>query len=252
MSQIGICALAFSSGTQIPPDNSPHNSTFQMLNNLSDQLVANDHYLGRKRISKSTQGVLSWDFSENEAARSTPDDIILLSLDLLIRLKTLNRDFPSVFPDENFWNQSLSNIRALTGRLTANASDAQNKVENRTEIVKKINEQFTLLERETFTHAARSHLETSASRDPAAPFNVEIHIGPPSATIRIMPFLFYIRCKAFKAPLDNQWRELQEGTAHLIGTYRYLAEWPTDLGGATEGTFDVEEDRVLRFSPTKP
>jgi hypothetical protein len=52
-------------------------------------------------------------------------------------------------------------------------------------------------------------------------------------------------------PLDDQWIDLQEGTQHMIGKYRYLAEWPAELSGPVEGTFEVREDSVITFTPAK-
>lgn len=224
---------------------------FPLLDNLSDQLLVSDRYLGRTRIVLSSTKMLLCDFAPDQSAVLAPKDPVLRSLEALIRAKALRRDFAAVLPEQTFWVQPLDRVRTIIQALNATGTARAQQDRPLEEALRQIDEQFNALETATLQYAARNGLETESARDPAAPYKVEIKIQPPGARVRFMPLLCFIRSKKLNTPLDDQWIDLQEGTQHLIGKYRYLAEWPRELSGPVEGTFEVREDSVITFTPAK-
>lgn len=224
---------------------------FPLLDNLSDQLLVSDRYLGRTRIVLSSTKMLLCDFAPDQSAVLAPKDPVLRSLEALIRAKALRRDFAAVLPEQTFWVQPLDRVRTIIQALNATGTPRAQQDRPLEEALRQIDEQFNALETATLQYAARNGLETESARDPAAPYKVEIKIQPPGARVRFMPLLCFIRSKKLNTPLDDQWIDLQEGTQHLIGKYRYLAEWPRELSGPVEGTFEVREDSVITFTPAK-
>lgn len=224
--------------------------TFSVLDNLSDQLLVSDRYLGRTRIVLTSTKILHYDFAPDQSAVLASRDPVTRSLEALIRAKALRRDFAAISPGDTFWIQPLDRVRTLVQELNAGSEKAQ---DNRrlAEALGQIDQQFNTLETATLQYAARNQLETESARDPATPYKVEIRIEPPRARVRFMPLLCYIRSKKFNTPLDDQWIDLQEGTQHMIGKYRYLAEWPQELSGPVEGTLEIREDSVITFKPAK-
>jgi hypothetical protein len=243
-----ILTTANGHGAFTNPDTS---DAFQALDSLSEQLLASDRYLGRTRIVLSSSKILRCDFAPDQSTVLAPKDPVVRSLEVLIRTKALRRDFASVFPTETFWLQPLDHVRAITQALNGIGIEGAGKDGQLKEGFAQIDEQFNLLETATVQYAARNQLETESTRDPAAPYKVEIRIEPPRARVRFMPLLCYIRAKKFNTPLDDQWIELQAGTQHLIGKYHYLAEWPSELSGPVEGAFEIREDSVITFTPAK-
>jgi hypothetical protein len=224
---------------------------FATLDSLSDQLLTSDRYLGRTRIVLSSTKMLHCEFAPDQSAVLSPKDPAIHSLEALIRAKALGRDFAAVLPEENFWIQPLDRVRAIIQALNSTGIEGAPQGRRPEEVLAQIDQQFNILERATLQYAARKGLETESARDPAAPYKVEIRIQPPRARVRFMPLLCFIRSKRFNTPLEDQWIDLQEGTQHMIGKYRYLAEWPADLSGPVEGTFEVREDSVITFAPAK-
>jgi hypothetical protein len=224
---------------------------FSVLDSLSDQVLASDRYLGRTRIVLLSSKILHYDFAPDQSAVLAPRDPVIRSLEALIRAKALGRDFASVFPTEIFWIQPLDHVRAITQALNGIGPEGAGKEGQLKERLAQIDEQFQLLETATVQYAARHQLETESARDPAAPYKVEIRVEPPRARVRFMPLLCYIRARKFNTALDDQWIDLQTGTQHLIGRYRYVAEWPAELSGPVEGTFEIREDSVITFTPAK-
>jgi hypothetical protein len=224
---------------------------FPVLDSLSDQLLVSDRYLGRARIVLSSTKMLICDFAPDRSAVLRSKDPVIRSLEALIRAKALRRDFAAVFPGQTFWIQPLDRIRTIVQALNAMATERAQHDTASEEALRQIDEQFNIVETATLQYAAHNGLETESARDAAAPYKVEIKIQPPGARVRFMPLLCFIRSKKLNTPLDDQWIDLQEGTQHLIGKYRYLAEWPRELSGPVEGTFEVREDSVITFTPAK-
>jgi hypothetical protein len=225
--------------------------TFPVIDSLSDQLLVSDRYLGRTRIVLSSTKMLHCDFAPDQSAVLAPKNPGILSLEALIRAKALRRDFAAVFPEQTFWIQPLDRVRTIVQTLNATGTEGAQHDRSVEEALRQIDEQFNIVEAATLHYAAQNGLETESARDPAAPYKVEIKIQPPGARVRFMPLLCFIRSKKLNTPLDEQWIDLQEGTQHLIGKYRYLAEWPRELSGPVEGTFEVREDSVITFTPAK-
>lgn len=223
---------------------------FPVLDSLSDQLIL-DRYFGRIRIALSSTRTLHCDFATDQAAVLASKDPVIRSLDALIRAKALRRDFAAVLPGETFWIQPLDRVRATVEGLSALQIGSPTDDKQFAEGLRQIDELFRALEEATVQYAAHHQLETESPRDPAAPYKVEIRVQPPGARVRFMPLLCYIRSKKFNIPLDDQWIDLQEGTQHLIGKYRYFAQWPKELSSPIEGIFEVREDSVITFTAAK-
>jgi hypothetical protein len=223
---------------------------FAVLDKLSNDLVNSDSYYGRKRLVVSEGRIALMDFGADQPGGAQADDIKTRLLECLARVKTLRRDFASSFPGASFWVEPLDRIEDTVRDLDA-SHDATTRNNSKLAMMK-VDEQFRSLERLTTAYATEHHVETSASREPATPYEVQIQTDPPKiATVKYMTYLSYRRCLAFKIALDEQWLVMPEGKCPLIGKYRYRVEWPAELGGPVEGTLEITRDSNLTFRPVK-
>ncbi len=231
-----------------------HNSSagdtfFSRLDRLSDQLVNSDRYLGRARVTVSEDHIVHFDIAPDQAVSSS-HDLAVRSLDALIRVKALRRDLAKVFPEQTFWIEPLNHAYAIIELLNSDPNERTDEVLINRKMAE-VEKQFRDLETLAVSAAVQEHLAIESTREMAPRYKVEVHINPPKARVRYMPLLTYLRCRNLDGgpSLEMQWVDLMEGKTSLIGKYRYRAEWPANLNGTVEGTFDIEEDKILTFIP---
>jgi hypothetical protein len=120
------------------------------------------------------------------------------------------------------------------------------------ECSKELEQQFGDVKQAIVGYATAHNLtpiSIAQGRDPAAGYQVQIKIDPPRARVRVMTVLEYKKCMYFKTPLEEQWIDLLGGEQEMIGRYQYRAEWPADLGGPEEGTFEIRKAGAITFRP---
>jgi hypothetical protein len=235
------------SDTQV--DIKANDLSFSTLDALSKRLIDSDRYLGRTRIAVKSGNFLSIDIAPDRAAVLAPEDENLQALDVLIRSKVLDRDLSAIFPGETFWVKPLSQINDAVFRILNLNGRSEMDRRSLEAAMRQIEDRFSLIQSDALVMAQKKKLDVDSSREPATGYQVEIHIDPPKARVRYMPLLSYLLYRKTAHALDDRWIELQEGPQHLIGRYRYIAEWPPDLSGTVEGTFEVREDSKIVFRP---
>jgi hypothetical protein len=247
-------ALGFAVGltpaqSNAQPDVKTNDLSFSALDALSRRLTDTDRYLGRTRVAVKSGNFLSIDIAPDRAAVLAPEDGNLQALDVLIRSKVLERDLSAIFPGETFWVKPLSEIHHMVVGIPK--LDGRSETDRRSleTAMHQIESRFSLIQSDALAMAQKKKLDADSSREPATGYQVDIRIDPPKARVRYMPLLSYLLYRNAEHALDDRWIELQEGPQHLIGRYRYIAEWPADLHGTAEGTFEVREDSKIVFRP---
>lgn len=225
------------------------------LQKLASEAVRTDPVnLGRVRITiKSGPPRILYDPARTPLARVLREgDPLALPLEALIRADALERDLRAAVPKESFWVEPLREARQLVVDAipkVQGAASGEAQQRELSELKTALQAQFKRLDDAIVSYAHRQNLQLERSREPAAPFTVQIKIGPPKAQLRMMPFLAYLKSRRFHSPLDDQWNVMLEGKRYLIGRYRYRVEWPASAGGPDEGNITVDHDTTLPFVP---
>jgi|HubBroStandDraft_6_1064221.scaffolds.fasta_scaffold49406_2 hypothetical protein len=226
---------------------------FALLENLATESVSLDGNLGRNRVSIEN-GMIAYDFrpAANANLGSRPDRLTA-PLEYLIRIEALNRDFRATLPTEKFWIGPLERIRGLAEAMVEAAYGSTSEDEwssKKQAYEEEVGKEFAGLADELIAYGKKSRLDLTGTRGTVEGYRVEIHVDPPKARVRYMPFLSYKKCMLFKLNLNDYWLDLGAGTRSLIGRYHYIAEWPPSLNGPEEGNFEVNaEGMTLTFQP---
>ncbi len=176
-------------------------------------------------------------------------------LEALIRVESLKRDFQRAIPTDKFWVKPLDAVQGVVKQCVENIDPSNQEADSRkTERTcsTNIEEQFQNLNTSVQTYARTHKLVAKgppAQRDPTLGYRVEVKIDPPRARVKIMTALEYKKCLALKAPLENEWNDLLDGDNEMIGRYHYLAEWPVELNGPEDGSFEIRKPTTLTFRP---
>jgi hypothetical protein len=222
---------------------------FETLDTLAKQIVESDHYLGRTRVAIKSGNFIQIDMKPDEAALLAPGNVNIQSLDVLVRSKALQRDLAVAFPGEDFWESPLARVNGAVAGVLNQTGSTEAGQDGLKIAMAQIESQFAIIQNDALALARKKQIDADSSREPAAGFKVEIRIDPPKARVRYMPLLYYLLYRNVPQSLEDRWIDLPQGTQHLIGKYRYSAEWPSELHGVVEGNFEVREDSVITFTP---
>jgi hypothetical protein len=241
-------SFALSYGHQTKTSRETDSRASLLTDVVREELVA-DSALGRQRVSLSN-GILHIDFSPAMPLASFgSQDHYGLPMEALMRAMALRRDFDRAFGSDRFWDPPLEAMEETARRAIDSGGTADEA--SRASLTRAIDSRIDQLSASTLAFAQKRGLDLQAARDPVPGFDVEIHITPPDARIRFMPFLTYKECVALHTSLEDQWTDLTEGKHRLIGRYRYFARWGKGLGGDEESTFGVNGNTVVTFSPPR-
>jgi hypothetical protein len=225
---------------------------YTTLRMLAGDALAIEDSAGRKRVWIA-DGVLHYDLrAEALTALAARPDCFTRPLEVLTRSAALRRDLTATIPNDKFWNQPLERSETLAKnmvRVAYQTTDLELCAMRQKPYETQAQTEFQSLGKGLDDYARNAGLSTIGTRGVPTGFKVQIHIDPPRARIRFMPFLDYKRCQYFSLPLDEHWNDLQEGTEELIGRYHYRAEWPASLNGPEEGNFDIHENGAITFRP---
>lgn len=226
---------------------------YELLEGLAENAVSEDANLGRNRVSISDR-VLTYDFRPaSEDSLTSHPSRVTGSLELLIRVGALRRDFRQYLPTEGFWAPRLERVQNLSAEMLKSAYNTTSDGEWLAKLQDdedQVAQEFAALDAGLVAYAQKSGLDVKSTKGIPQGYKVEIRIDPPKAHLKFMPLLDYRRCVAFKLDLKDYWVELNPGTHTLIGRYHYLAEWPLSLHGPDEDNFEItEEGMTLTFQP---
>lgn len=231
------------------PDPEQAYTRMQML--AADALGVGDS-TGRKRIWIDG-AVLHYDLrAEALTLLAARPDCFTRPQEVLIRAAALRRDLTATIPNEKFWNPPLQRAETLAKNMVQVAYQTTGEeqcVMRQQPYEDQAQTEFQNLGKGLDSYARNAGMSTVGTRGVPNGFKTQIHIDPPRARVRFMPFLDYKRCEYFSLPLDDHWNDLQEGTQELIGRYHYRAEWPASLNGPEEGNFDIHENGAITFRP---
>jgi hypothetical protein len=223
----------------------------------SEEINSGDSFLGKTRFAvRAEDHAVYYDLGRvSPKAVLSGTDPLAIPLEATIRMEALRRDFRTSAPSDKFWAEPLDSVRRAVsdcvGRITAEKAGA-GVVASGEQCSNELERRFDALRRAIELFAVAHDLTTSPnsqSRDPAAGYRVQVRIEPPRARIRVMTALEYRKCNYFKIPLEDQWIDLVAQEQDMIGRYRYLAEWPVELGGPEEGEFEVKKAGSMVFHP---
>lgn len=214
-------------------------------------------FLGKKRFAiHPDDQTLSYDLTPIPLKHVLSEtDPLAVPLEAMIRAEALRRDFQASIPDEKFWIAPIESVEKRALGCIASVMAKQNygtSAPMQEECSKQLAQQFADVKQAIVGYATAHGLTpiaTAQGRDPTAGYQVQIKIDPPRARVRVMTVLEYKKCIYFKTPLEEQWIDLLGGEQEMIGRYRYRAEWPADLGGPEEGTFEIQKAGALTFRP---
>jgi hypothetical protein len=235
--------------------------SFKLLMNLATEAVnGNDSFLGKTRFRiNQANRTFFYDLSAVPPTFVLSDkDWYAGSLEALIRVQALRRDFNVAIPTEQFWSASLDSIVRAVQRCVDQIESSQPApaaATHQQECSNSVEAQFEKLKASILTYAAAHELEFAQSiepRDPSIGYRVTVEISPPKARVRIMTLLEYKKYQYFHTPMDKyQWNEILASENRMIGWYHYRAEWPADLNGPEEGDFEIKGPATIKFTPTQ-
>lgn len=245
-------------GAQDRTDAGNQDSMKLLVRLATEQVQANDRFLGRTRFSIDQQAhSFFYDLS------AVPTSLVLsnqdrfaVPLEALIRVEVLRRDFGVAIPAEKFWPTSLDSIVQVVQRCVQHLESPPSERDPATtpqECSTSIEKQFDSLKTSILTYATAHGIEFAQrlqAREPAIGYRVIVEIDPPKARVRIMTRLEYKKYKYSQTPEEKyQWSDLLASENEMIGWYHYRAEWPANLNGPEEGDFEIKGPGTLRFMP---
>jgi hypothetical protein len=245
---------------------------FNLLDRLATEETESGGFLGRPRFSIS-QTTISYDSGQTPLNEVLPaKDPLAAPLEILIRIKSLRRDFSRAVPSEAFWTDPLNDAeRAVKEMLVFIQAPQKEWLEKERPYIDRANADFRKLDQAVLAFARNRRLDIATPREPARGYDVEVRIIPPTSKIRFMTHLAYKKCLQLQvstqsdaearrtseervtACLDDQWTDLTEGKYVLIGRYRYITPWLDKSGKPEQSDFEITGNRtVITFSPGTP
>lgn len=231
----------------------------KLLKRLAEEQLASDgKFLGKTRFSIDQQShTFFYDLD------AMPPSLVLSnsdpyakSLEALIRVESLRRDFASTIPHGTFWPASLDSVEGAIERCVRdleNSESAPDAAESPEECFHQVDERFDALKTSILTYTATRGLkysEPSKEREPVIGYRVHVIIDPPKARVKVMTYLTYKKYQYSNTPQEKyQWNDLLASDSDMIGWYHYRAEWPAELNGTEEGDFEVKGPSKITFKP---
>jgi hypothetical protein len=258
ITSIALAGCAGSPAAPAKPQAVPPRSTGDRLDLVrrlaAEAIEADSNFLGKPRwvVNDSTQRVRIDLSPVAPEALLSGDDPLAPPLELMIRVMALRRDFKASWKGEPEWAGPLDDAEALVREyLNKLPPGASRRRDDRTS---RLNEDaqrsWQKLKPLVDAYADRIGYDVETIRSPAEGYNVTIVISPPTGRVRFMPELAY-RKAIYYGNLSDHWVKLDDGKQTLAGLFRYHAEWPSDLGGDEEGTFEIREVTTVTFRPKK-
>lgn len=237
------------------PSNRAHGEviTFSSLKPLIDEVIASDALLGKQRIAIDARTKVMWINMKPVPLEfiGSPREPLTGIIEQAVRIEVIQRDLKTTLNDETFWQALIGQMEATIDvmLLQLHTVDPNYEVAPSPENLV-IEKDIGTLHQSLLRYAAKEGLAISETREPAAGFSVTVKFEPFPVRVEVMPMLAYLLSKRLGTPLDDEWVDLKPGPEKMCGEYRYIANWPSNLNGRVEGTFEVMEDGdVVLFQP---